>query len=123
MGKILVIQDSPSVSMMMKFRLEGANFSVDTAETGEEGLDKAKAGEYDLILLDYNLPGINGAEVCHELKDKENTSAVPVVIVSASEEPVISELVTKAHADGYITMPFEGEEFIVKVNSFIKDRG
>jgi DNA-binding response OmpR family regulator len=83
MNRILIIQDSPSVNAMLKFRLESGGFSVETAETGEEGVEKTKACQYQLILLDYNLPGINGSQVCRILKEQDNTQNTPIVFMSA----------------------------------------
>ena len=77
MDKILIIQDSPSVNAMLKFRLESGGFSVETAETGEEGIEKTKAFQYQLILLDYNLPGMNGSQVCRILKNKITPKTFP----------------------------------------------
>jgi DNA-binding response OmpR family regulator len=84
--KILIIQDSPSANAMLKFRLESGGFSVETVETGEEGVEKTKASQYQLILLDYNLPGMNGSQVCRILKEKDNTRNTPVVFISSKDE-------------------------------------
>ena len=122
MGKILIIQDSPSVNAMLTLRLESGGFSVEAVETGEEGVEKAKAGHYQLILLDYNLPGINGNEVCRILRGEENTSNIPIVFMSAKDEDELSKITKDVGADGYITLPFEGKEFIEKITGYIKSR-
>jgi two-component system alkaline phosphatase synthesis response regulator PhoP len=120
--KILIIQDSPSVNAMLKFRLESGEFSVETVETGEEGVEKAKAGQYQLILLDYNLPGINGGEVCRILREEEKTKNTPIVLMSAKDEGELRKIAKDAGADGCIGLPFEGKEFIEKIAGFIKSR-
>ena len=120
MDTILIIQDSPSVNAMLKFRLESGGFSVETVETGEEGVEKAKVGQYQLILLDYNLPGINGGEVCRILREEENTRNTPIVLMSAKDKDELLKITKDADADGYITLPFEGKEFIEKIAGFIK---
>lgn len=122
MDKILIIQDSPSVNAMLTLRLESGGFSVEAVETGEEGLEKAKAGHYQLILLDYNLPGINGNEVCRILRGEENTSNIPIVFMSAKDEDELSKITRDVGADGYITLPFEGKELIEKITGYIKSR-
>ena len=119
---ILIIQDSPSVNAMLKFRLESGGFSVETVETGEEGVEKAKVGQYQLILLDYNLPGINGGEVCRILREGENTRNTPIVLMSAKDKDELLKITKDAGADGYITLPFEGKEFIERIAGFIKSR-
>ena len=119
MDRILIIQDSPSVNAMLKFRLQSGGFSVEAAETGEEGVEKAKAGHYHLILLDYNLPGMNGSQVCRILKEEANTRNTPVVFMSAKDEDKLSQITKEAGADGYIGLPFEGKKFIEKITGFI----
>lgn len=122
MDKILIIQDSPSINAMLKFRLEKGGFSVETSETGEEGVEKTKAGQYQLILLDYNLPGINGSEVCRILKREEKTKNIPIVFMSAKDEDKLSQITKDAGADGYIGLPFDGKTFIERITGFLKTR-
>jgi len=122
MGKILIIQDSPSANAMLKFRLESGGFSVETVETGEEGIEKTKANQYQLILLDYNLPGMNGSQICRILKEQDKTRSTPVVFMSAKDEEKLTQITKEAGADGYIGLPFEGKTFIEKIRGFSKTR-
>ena len=122
MDTILIIQDSPSVNAMLKFRLESGGFSVETVESGEEGVEKTKKVQYQLILLDYNLPGINGSDVCRILKGEERTRNIPIVFMSAKDEDKLSQITKEAGADGYIGIPFEGKTFIEKITGFLKTR-
>ena len=122
MEKILIIQDSPSANAMLKFRLESGGFSVETVETGEEGVEKAKASQYQLILLDYNLPGMNGSQVCRVLKKEEKTRNTPVVFMSAKDEEKLTQITKEAGANGYIGLPFEGKTFIEKIKGFLNTR-
>jgi len=118
--RILIVQDSPSVNAMLKFRLESGGFSVETTETGEEGIEKIKGSQYHLILLDYNLPGMNGAQVCKKLKSEDSTKNTPIVFMSAKDEEKLSQITKEAGADGYIGLPFEGKKFIEKIRGFLK---
>jgi two-component system alkaline phosphatase synthesis response regulator PhoP len=120
--KILIIQDSPSANAMLKFRLESGGFSVETVETGEEGVEKTKANQYQLILLDYNLPGMNGSQVCRILKEQDKTKNTPVVFMSAKDEEKLTQITKETGADGYIGLPFEGKTFIEKIRGFLKVR-
>ena len=122
MDRILIIQDSPSVNAMLKFRLESGGFSVETAETGEEGIEKTKASQYQLILLDYNLPGINGSQVCRILKQQDNTQDTAIIFMSAKDEDKLRQITKEAGADGYVGLPFEGKKFIEKISGFLKAR-
>ena len=123
MDRILIIQDSPSANAMLKFRLESGGFSVETVETGEEGVEKTKTSQYQLILLDYNLPGMNGSQVCRVLKKEEKTRNTPVVFMSAKDEEKLSQITKEAGADGYIGLPFEGKTFIERIRGFLKTPG
>ena len=123
MDSILIIQDSPSVNAMLRFRLERAGFAVDTAETGEEGIQKTETFQYHLILLDYNLPGINGSQVCQVLKKRDGTKGIPVLFISAKDEDKLSQITTDAGADDYISLPFEGKQFIEKITNALRIRG
>ena len=105
---------------MLKFRLESGGFSVETVETGEEGIEKAEASQYQLILLDYNLPGMNGSQVCRTLKEKDNTRNTRIVFMSAKDEDKLTQITKEARADGYIGLPFEGKKFIEKITGFLK---
>jgi two-component system alkaline phosphatase synthesis response regulator PhoP len=122
MDKILIIQDSPSVNAMLKFRLESGGFSVETAETGEEGIEKTKSGQYQLILLDYNLPGMNGSQVCRILRKQDNTKNIPIVFMSAKDEEKLQQITKEAGADGYLGLPFEGKKLIDQITGFLKAR-
>ena len=122
MHKILIIQDSPSVNAMLKFRLEKNGFSVETVETGEEGIEKTKSYPYQLILLDYNLPGMNGGQVCRIIKEEDKTRNIPIVFMSAKDEDKLSQITKEAGADGYIGLPFDGKTFIEKITGFLKTR-
>ena len=122
MASILIIQDSPSVNAMLTFRLERAGFAIDTAETGEEGIEKTKISQYHLILLDYNLPGINGSQVCQVLKKREDTKDIPILFISAKDEDKLSQITSEAGADGYIGLPFEGKKFLEKITNTLRIR-
>jgi two-component system phosphate regulon response regulator PhoB len=107
---------------MLKFRLESGGFSVETVESGEEGVEKTKAHQYELILLDYNLPGMNGSQVCRILREQANTQNTPIVLISAKDEDKLIQITKEAGADGYIGLPFEGKKFIEKITGFMKAR-
>ena len=122
MDKILIIQDSPSVNAMLKFRLESGGFSVETVESGEEGIEKTKTSQYELILLDYNLPGMNGSQVFRVMRGQDNTQNTPIVLMSAKDEDKLIKLTKEVGADGYIGLPFDGKTFIEKITGFMKAR-
>lgn len=123
MDKILVIQDNKSINLALKYRLEPEGFVLDISETGEEGIEKAKTDKYRLILLDCNLPGINGLEVCRILKKEEKTKNIPIILISAYDEETLIKTKNAVKADDYINLPFKGKEIIEKISFFLnKDK-
>ncbi len=120
MDAILIIQDSPSVNAMLKFRLEKAGFTVDTAETGEEGIEKAITFQYQLILLDLNLPGMDGNEVFQVMRKRDSTRNIPILFISAKDEDKLSQITKEAGADGYIGMHFDGKKFTEQIKDLLR---
>jgi DNA-binding response OmpR family regulator len=121
MDQILIIQDSPSINAMLKFRLEAEGFGVKTVETGEEGIEEIQKNRYQLILLDYQLPGMRGDEVCRILKNGD--PSLPIVFISAQDEEKLNSLTQKAGGDGYLCLPLEGKEMVRRIKDFIEKRG
>ncbi|MEW6086741.1 MAG: response regulator transcription factor [bacterium] len=119
MDKILVIEDNPSLNMVFEIRLSEAGYSVDCAETGMDGVNRAKTNEYQLILLDYNLPDINGAEVYNKLKNDKDFKKIPVIFVSAIGRDRLIKIVQDTGADDYINLPFQAKEVIEKVKEVL----
>lgn len=113
MKKILVVDDEKSIVKGIKFSLEQDDNQVDVAYDGEEALEKAKANEYDLILLDIMLPGYTGLEVCQMVRE---FSDVPIIMLTAKGEDMDKILGLEYGADDYITKPFN----ILEVKARIK---
>lgn len=119
MDKILIIHDSPAVNMLLESKLRSHGFSVETAPTGKEGIEKASAAQFQLILLDYKLPDIDGSQVCRILRQEKGIKGTPIVFISAMDEDEISRILRFTEADGFIAL-FEGKEFIEKVKNYIR---
>ncbi|MCQ2551955.1 MAG: response regulator transcription factor [Clostridia bacterium] len=117
MKKILVIEDEVSISDIIKFNLKKEGYEVDTAYDGGAGLEKALAGDVDLILLDIMLPVMDGFEVCKKVREK---SAVPILMLTAKEEEVDKVLGLELGADDYITKPFGMRELIARIRANIR---
>jgi len=101
--KILVIEDEKNIAQVLAFNLMQAGYDYDIAYDGEEGLNKAYSGEFDLILLDLMLPKMDGFEVCRRVRSKLST---PIIIVTAREEEIDKILGLDLGADDYVTKPF-----------------
>jgi CheY-like chemotaxis protein len=121
-AKILVIEDHPEVLNTMVFLFERGGCSVVAAQTGVRGLELARDGDFDLITLDIDLPGISGFEVCRRLKQDPSLRQTPVVFVSGrSCDKDINEGLTLGAVD-YITKPFDALAFVSRVLSHIRPK-
>jgi len=115
--KILVIEDEVSISEIIRFNLKKEGYETDAAFDGQDGLNKALAGDFDLILLDIMLPLMDGFEVCKKIRAKSN---VPILMLTAKEEEVDKVLGLELGADDYITKPFGMRELIARIRANIR---
>jgi DNA-binding response OmpR family regulator len=120
--KILVVDDEPDVVSTVGYRLKFANCLVVTASNGQEGLERAAADKPDLILLDTNMPGMNGHEMLERLRADPALKHIPVIMLTARCE---SQDIAAASARGisdYVTKPFDFGQLIEKIHAVLKDR-
>ena len=115
--KILIVEDEKAISDIIKFNLAKEGFEADTAYDGQDGLEKALAGNPDLILLDVMLPLMDGFEVCKRVRE---SSMVPILMLTAKEEEVDKVLGLELGADDYITKPFGMRELIARIRANIR---
>lgn len=115
--KILIVEDEKAISDIIKFNLTKEGFEADTAYDGQDGLEKALAGNPDLILLDVMLPLMDGFEVCKRVRE---SSMVPILMLTAKEEEVDKVLGLELGADDYITKPFGMRELIARIRANIR---
>lgn len=115
MQKILIVEDDPAISRIERDYLELNQFSVTVAEDGEEGLREALKGEYDLILLDVMLPGIDGFAICRALREKQVD--VPILMVTARSEDRDKIRGLGLGADDYIEKPFSPAVLVARIRA------
>ncbi|MFC7703752.1 response regulator transcription factor CtrA [Plastorhodobacter daqingensis] len=116
--RILLVEDDPTTSRSIELMLTHANLNVYCTDLGEEGIDLAKLYDYDLILLDLNLPDMNGHEVLRQLRLARIDT--PILILSGADD---SESKIKGFgfgADDYLTKPFHREELIARIHAIIR---
>ncbi|MGJ8611833.1 MAG: response regulator transcription factor CtrA [Octadecabacter sp.] len=116
--RVLLVEDDPSTAKSIELMLGHANLNVYTTDLGEEGIDLAKLYDYDLILLDINLPDMNGHEVLRQLRLSRIDT--PILILSG-EDGTESKLKGFGFgADDYMTKPFHREELVARIHAIIR---
>ena len=120
--RIVLIEDDPALRKLLKDALPESIFIIDIAETGREGLDLVGKRKPDLILLDWNLPDLNGFEVCKYIKQNKDLAHIPIIMVTAYSELTRKVSALDVGADDYITKPFEIEELIARVKAVLRRR-
>lgn len=122
-AKILIVDDNPMVLFSMAHLLRSEGYAIIEAKDGAECLEKARAEQPDLILLDVMLPDINGVELCRKIKASPETSQLFVVLLSSIETSSDSKVTgLEAGADGYITRPIENRELVARVQALLRIR-
>lgn len=115
-----MVDDEANIRELISYNLKSEGFLVVEAESGERALEICKEEKPDLILLDIMLPGMNGLEVCTNLKRNDATSTIPIIMLTAKNEEVDKVLGLELGADDYITKPFGVREMMARVKSLIR---
>ena len=116
MSKILIVEDEESIAELEKDYLELSGFEVHIETNGETGLKEALEGDYDLILLDLMLPGVDGFEICKRERKVKNT---PILLVSAKKDDIDKIRGLGLGADDYVTKPFSPSELVARVKAHL----
>ncbi|MBX4910416.1 MULTISPECIES: PleD family two-component system response regulator [Rhizobium] len=119
-ARILVVDDIPANVKLLEARLLAEYFDVMTAADGHEALAICERNQVDLILLDIMMPGIDGFEVCERLKASQKTAHIPVVMVTALDQPADRLRGLKAGADDFLTKPVNDLQLISRVKSLLR---
>ena len=120
--KILVVEDDPSAARLVGYTLEHEGYQVVTATNGPEGLRRAQEEEPDLLILDVMLPGLDGFEVCHRLRDGPRTACLPILMLSAKAQEMDKTTAAKVGADRYLVKPADPAELLTTVECLLADR-
>ncbi|MCV2865658.1 response regulator transcription factor CtrA [Albidovulum sediminicola] len=116
--RILLVEDDPTTSRSIELMLTHANLNVYCTDLGEEGIDLAKLYDYDLILLDLNLPDMNGHDVLRQLRLAKVET--PILILSGADDPENKIRGFGSGADDYMTKPFHREELVARIHAIIR---
>jgi DNA-binding response OmpR family regulator len=120
--KILIVDDEVDLVETIRFPLEGEGFNVLASYDGEDGLNQARKENPDLILLDVMLPKLNGYKVCRLLKFDERYKHIPILMLTAKTQEKDKTLGKETGADEYLTKPFDIEELLAKVKSYLSEK-
>jgi DNA-binding response OmpR family regulator len=116
--KILVVEDEHRIAQSIKKGLEQERYTVDVAYDGTEGFDLSSSEEYDCIILDLMLPGMNGLEICRELRKNRNHTPILILTAKGQTQDKVEGLDTGA--DDYLTKPFSFEELLARVRALVR---
>lgn len=119
-ARILIIEDEAAIAVPLRDRLENEGYEVSVAGDGLQGFDRARTGEWDLVILDLMLPGKDGLELCRDLRGKGVVT--PVLMLTAKDQTVDKVLGLKIGADDYLTKPFEMMELLARVEALLRRR-
>ena len=121
-SKILIVEDEQDIRNLLVFNLEKNDFNVQAADNGEKALSLIRSNNFDLVLLDLMIPGISGFDLTRILKNDDETSEVPIIMLTAKgeEHDIVKGL--EIGAADYITKPFSIKVLIARVNKIIQNK-
>lgn len=114
---LLIIDDDPNIREVITFAVEAAGFRAQVAEDGARGLEHARGGGVDLVVLDIGLPEMDGFEVCRELR---KVSDVPILFLTARDDEIDRIVGMELGADDYVTKPFSPRELVARIKAILK---
>ena len=114
MSKILIVEDEEAIADLEKDYLELSDFEVTIENTGDKGLETALSDNFDLVILDLMLPGVDGFEVCKRIREEKN---IPIIMVSAKKDDIDKIRGLGLGADDYMTKPFSPSELVARVKA------
>jgi two-component system KDP operon response regulator KdpE len=119
-SRILVVDDEPQIRRVMRTTLAARGYEVDDARSGEDALEKLRAGRYDLVLLDINMPGMGGVETCRTIRQERHGVELAIIMltVRSAENDKVEAL--DAGADDYVTKPFSTPELLARIRAALR---
>jgi len=121
MTRILIVEDDPDIALSLRLKLErDGGYEVDTMADGAAGMRQALDRPPDLVLLDVNLPGMDGFEICRRLRQEPATTAIPIIMLTARIDESDRVAGLEFGADDYITKPFSPKEALARVRAVLR---
>jgi two-component system alkaline phosphatase synthesis response regulator PhoP len=123
MKKALVVEDDPDIVELLAHYLKAEGFAVDTMGDGRKALDRIRLESYDLLVLDLQLPGLDGLSLCAEVRRDKRTRDVPVVMLTARGDEADRIVGLEMGADDYVVKPFSPKELVARVRALFRRMG
>jgi DNA-binding response OmpR family regulator len=117
---LLLVDDDPEILTLLQAKLKNEPFEIFTAAEGETALNIVRTEKPDLVVLDINLPGLSGLEICRTLKSEKSTREIPIIMLSARSDEIDRVLGLEFGADDYVTKPFNSQELILRIHNILK---
>ena len=117
-NRILLVDDDPDIGIMIKIMLEYHGYSVVAIERGEKAESLIRTDQFELLIMDMLLSGMNGTEICARLKQDPSLSHIPVIMISA--HPNAKEICLDAGAEDFISKPFDMKDLLSRVSRFVQ---
>jgi two-component system phosphate regulon response regulator PhoB len=117
---VLIVEDEPDVTDLLVYNLQKAGYKTATAREGVTGLQKARDLLPAVVILDLMLPGLDGTEVCRQLKADSKTARIPVIMLTAKAEEVDRIVGLELGAEDYVTKPFSPRELVLRVKTILR---
>ena len=116
-GRVLVVDDDPQIRRVLRVALAGQGYEVDDAKNGEGALDKVRESRFDLVLLDMNMPGIDGLETCRTIREQ---SEIAIIMLTVRDNEADTVAALDAGADDYVTKPFKTPELSARIRAALR---
>ncbi len=117
---LLLVDDDPEILTLLRAKLADEPFELLTAVEGESALNIVRTQKPDLVVLDVNLPGLSGLEVCRSLRADKDTRDIPIIILSGRSDQIDRVLGLEFGADDYVTKPFNPRELILRIHNVLR---
>lgn len=119
-SRVLIVEDEKDVRELMALHVRREGHDADEAKNGNEALEKIKAKTYDLLVLDWMLPGLSGLDICKAVRSSSDKAHVPVLMVTARVETADIVLGLEMGADDYLTKPFQIPVFLARIHALLR---
>ena len=119
--KMLTVDDSPSVRKLVKFTLKAKGFQVSSASDGEEALDLIKQENFDAIILDINMPRMNGLEFLKHIKANDEYASIPVIMLTTEGQDDDKDKAVSLGATAYMVKPFKPTQLLTLIEKIVPD--